>query len=217
MAGTELSAVDKLYDPLRTEAIWAHAKWDVWRGLYGNRGRIEILRASAAGFFSMLQGTLFDDILLAISRLTDLRGSGPRENLTLDHLSAHLEAAGLREAKNKFDAVLERLRSDCESIRQVRNKLLGHRDLAAAMSDSSSLPNIRAREVDVTLGHLSDALNVFERAVDKPVTMYKQFIHTESYNRLLLQLKKALVYDKHVESRVIPQGVDDLTLPRLDA
>jgi hypothetical protein len=217
MNASSPSEVDKLYEPLRTEAVWAHAKWQVWRGLYGNRGRIEILRASAAGFFSILQGTLFDDVLMAVSRLTDPRGVGKRENLTLDHLSAHLASIGMDSARTKFDAILASLRADCSAIREVRNKLLGHRDLAATLSGGSTLSTIRAREVDVALDHLAEALNLFERALGKSVWMYKQFIHTESYNRLLAQLRKGLAYDAHVRSGLIPKGVDDLTLPALDA
>jgi hypothetical protein len=209
--------IDRIYDPLKTEAVWAHAKWQIWRGLYGGRGRIEILRASAAGFFSILQDTLFDDVLMAISRLTDPRGSGKRENLTLDHLSDHLDGLGLVTARGEFNAILAQLRSDCAAMREVRNKLLGHRDLAAALAGGSKLSIVRAREVDVALDHLAAALNLFERALNKPVWMYKEFIHTESYNRLLAQLKKALAYDAHQQSGLIPRGTDDLTLPVLDA
>jgi HEPN superfamily AbiU2-like protein len=217
MAGPSPGGVDRLYDPLKTEAVWAHAKWQIWRGLYGNRGRIEILKDSAAGFFSILQGTLFDDVLMAISRLTDPRGSGERENLTLDHLSEYLGNAGLRAAQTEFDAILARLRADCTAIRELRNKVLSHRDLAATLTGGSTLSTIRAREVDVALGHLAEGLNVFERAAGKAVWMYKDFIHTESYNRLLAQLKKGLAYDAHVRSGVISKGTDDLTLPALDA
>ena len=64
---------------------------------------------------------------------------------------------------------------------------------------------------------LAEALNLFERALGKPVWMYKQFIHTESFNRLLAQLKKGLAYDTHVQSGLIPKGADDLRLPVLDA
>ncbi|HEX2670302.1 MAG TPA: hypothetical protein VHM25_05490, partial [Polyangiaceae bacterium] len=189
----------------------------IWRGLYGNRARIEILRASAAGFFSILQGTLFDDVLMAVSRLTDAPGKGKRANLTLDHLAAHLGSVGLQKAKDELETILTRLRADCSAIREVRNKLLGHRDLAAALSHGTTLSTIRAREVDVALDHLAEALNLFERALGKSVCMYKQFIHTESFSRLLLQLKKGLAYDAHLASGLIAKGVDDLTLPALDA
>ncbi|HEX6030152.1 MAG TPA: hypothetical protein VFY90_01895, partial [Tepidiformaceae bacterium] len=81
--------LDQLYDPLCIEAVWAHAKWDVFDELYATGGRLELLKQSAAGFFSILQDMLFDDVLLAISRLTDPRGCGNRENLTLDHLGEY--------------------------------------------------------------------------------------------------------------------------------
>jgi hypothetical protein len=217
MQEPEKGAVDRLYDPLRTEAVWVHAKWQVWRGLYGNRGRIEILKASAAGFFSIFQGVLFDDVLMAISRLTDSRGTGKRENLTLDHLADYLGSIGLPGPQREFEKILTRLRADCTAIRDVRNKLLGHRDLAATLSGGSTLSTIRAVEVDLALDHLAEALNLFERALGKSVWMYKQFIHTESFNRLLAQLKKGLAYDVHVQSGLIAKRVDDLTLPALDA
>jgi hypothetical protein len=207
--------LEQLYDPLCLEAVWAHAKWDVFEELYATEGRLELLRVSAAGFFSILQDVLFDDVLLAISRLTDPRGFGNRENLTLDHLGEYLGRAGLTTEQTRFEAILAQLRIDAAAIRTLRNKVLSHRDLAAALAGGRGIAAIRATEVRVALRHLADALNLFERAVGKPVYQYREFIHTESHRRLLLQLKKALAYDAHVKSGKIQRGEDDLSLPSL--
>jgi hypothetical protein len=64
---------------------------------------------------------------------------------------------------------------------------------------------------------LAEALNLFERALGKPKWMYKEFIYTESFDRLLAQLKKGLADDTHLQSGLIRKGVDDLTLPPLNA
>ena len=209
------TTVEQLYEPLRTEAVWAWAKWDIFRELYATKARLELLKASAAGFFSLLQQTLFDDILMAISRVTDNPVVGKYRNLTLDDLSAHLARSGLASSRAQFDAIHAQLRVDTEAIRTLRNKVLGHRDLVTAVSGGGSLATIRSQEVAVALGHLADALNVFERAVGLPTYMYREFIHVDSHTRLLLQLKKALAYDTHVKSGLIARGADDLTLPPL--
>jgi hypothetical protein len=183
--------------------------------LYANQGRIAILRASAAGVFSILRDTLFDDLLMAISRVTDRPKMGQRENLTLDRLSEYLRERGFAEAQREFDAILAQLRTDCVQIRELRNKALGHRDLPPAIEPGNSPSLVRAKEGGVALDHLAQALNVFERAVGKPTTMYPNFIHDAGPTRLLLQLKKALVYDAHLMSGRIKRGEDDLTLPPL--
>lgn len=212
---TPLPTVEQLYRPLCTEAVVAWARWDLFKELYANEGRLELLKASAAGFFSLIQDALFDDVLLAISRVTDSPGSGSRENLTLARLSAHLGQAGLTKAQAEFDAVVAQLLGDAAAIRALRNKVLGHRDLTTALNNGQGLSVVRASEVDVALGHIADALNIFERAVGLPTYMYREFIHTDSHLRLLLQLTKALAYDAHVTSGRIPAGTDDLTLPPL--
>jgi hypothetical protein len=216
MTESETNSVSAFYEPLKDEAVWTHAKWQVWRGLYGNRGRIEILKASASGFFSILQPVLFDDILMALSRLTDARGAGKRTNLTLDHLGEHLVTVGLSAAATEFEVILKRMREECAEIREIRSKLLGHRDLTAALSGGAGLSTVRVPKVDAALDDLAGAMNLFERALGIPVWMYKQFIHTDSFNRLLSQLKKGLAYDTHAQSGLIPKGTDDLTLPKLD-
>ena len=208
--------LEQLYAPLCVEAVWAHAKWDIFEELYANKGRRELLKASAAGFFSVLQDVLFDDVLLAISRLTDPRGAGARENLTLDHLGEYLGRVGHAVEQAQFETILAQLRTDAAAIRTLRNKVLSHRDLGAALSGGQAIAPISAPEVRTALRHLADALNCFERAVGKPTYMYREFIHTESHRRLLRQLKKALAYDAHVESGRINPDDDDLTLPPLE-
>ena len=109
---TPTPTVEQLYRPLCTEATLAWARWDMFKELYANRGRLELLKASAAGFFSLIQDALFDDVLLAISRMTDSPGPGSYANLTLALLSEHLGQAGLTKAQADFEAVLAQLRVD---------------------------------------------------------------------------------------------------------
>jgi hypothetical protein len=91
----------------------------------------------------------------------------------------------------QFEAILTQLRLDAAAIRKLRNRVLSHRDLAAALRGGQAIAAVRANEVQVALRHLADALNLFERAVGKPTYMYREFIHTDSHRRLLRQLKKA--------------------------
>jgi hypothetical protein len=209
---TDPPSTEALYGPINSEVVWAHAKWQMWNGLYGSRERIEILRTTANGFFSVLQVVLMDDVLLALSRLTDQPGSGQRRNLTLSDLSGRLRELGLIGAQEEFDSHLAQARDVCADIRDFRNKHLAHRDLNAALTPSAA-ESVKPAQVTEALAHIRDMMNAFERAVNFPRYMYDDFIHTSNHATLLSRLKKSLAYDAHVRSGRIAKGEDDLRLP----
>ena len=105
--GPELGAV---YNVLSTDLFWLHAKWEQYRLLFAkSERRIELLNETAGYFFRIIQGTIFEDVVLGLARLTDPihtgRGQKQQENLTLRRLPSlvsdtqlQLELTTLKEA-----------------------------------------------------------------------------------------------------------------------
>jgi hypothetical protein len=64
--------VKTIIETLQEDVIWVHAKWKVFRQLFGtSEKRIAILNDFAPDFFQIVHDGLIYDILLAMSRLTD--------------------------------------------------------------------------------------------------------------------------------------------------
>lgn len=109
-----------------------HLKWKNYRCLYGTSPeRIDILNAAAPSFFLLLHGVLWNDVLLAITRLIDPPRSAGRHNASLGRLIESLEPATEKECSRAWRDKLKALQEDCEPIRKCRNRSLAHEDLVS--------------------------------------------------------------------------------------
>jgi len=203
-----------LYNPLKTEAILAHAEFQMWDELYAvHPDRVDIMNATAGGFFSMLSPMLTDNVMMRLSRLTDPPGSGKHRNLTLRLLIPLLGNNSV--AVGAFRDELGTLDAACEAMRMQRNKRMAHLDLGTATLDKSDpLPGVRVADLRICLHHLKEAMNIFERQRGLPVVMYADFIHHSGPLALLGALKRTIAYRKHVELGTIDPRDDFLELPQ---
>ena len=61
-----------MYEFLKNEVTWLHARWVVFEQLYNKSPlTLELLNETAPSFFHLLQLLMFDDPQLSLSRLTD--------------------------------------------------------------------------------------------------------------------------------------------------
>ena len=202
------------YDPLKNEAMLAHAEFQIWDELYATHpDRVAILNATAGGFFSMLSPVLADNVMMRLSRLTDPPGAGKRRNLTLRGLIPLLTEASPGVAA--FTERLEALEASCDAMRVQRNKRMAHLDLDTATVDGADpLPGVRVSDIRKALLELQEAMNIFERHHMFPTVMYSDFIHHAGLRALLGALKRTIAYKKHVQDGTIDPRQDDLKLPQ---
>ena len=67
------AALGAEFTRLWNECAWLHLKWRDYRALFGaSPARIDLLNASACGFFWMIDVTMWEDLILHVCRLTDL-------------------------------------------------------------------------------------------------------------------------------------------------
>lgn len=81
-----------LFHELSNEVAWLYIKWEEYVELFGNApSRIDLLNQSAPLFFRIVQDSLWENVLLHITRLTDPPISGKkssgRKNLSIQCLS----------------------------------------------------------------------------------------------------------------------------------
>jgi hypothetical protein len=203
-----------LYEPLKNEAMLAHAEFQMWDQLYATHpDRVAILNATAGGFFAMLSPVVADNVMMRLSRLTDAPATGRHRNLTLRDLVAVLKSSFRPADSIAYQSKLDDLHAVCESMRVQRNKRLAHLDFnASAVDGADPLPGVRVSDIRRALVLLQEALNIFERNQDFPTVMYSDFMHTSGSVALLGALKRTLAYKKHVTDGTIDPRKDDLRL-----
>jgi hypothetical protein len=122
------------FDQLHQHRVKLQLMWQQTLALFGtSKERVELLNRSAPAFFSMIQGVLYDQVLLGIGRLLDPPGNSHQSNLVLAHLSKQVRAHGDTALADALDDHLSELRTHCATIRSHRHKRLAHLDLQHAM------------------------------------------------------------------------------------
>jgi hypothetical protein len=140
----------EMFKSIHEDVIWLQCKWDFYLGLFSNEENTAPLSDLAQTSFTIIEESLRADMTMAICRLGDppestLRGE-KFPNLSLETL---IRSCG---KVNATTALLEEFREASKSVRQFRNKGIGHNDLNAAIKPKATpLPGIRRDEIDRTL------------------------------------------------------------------
>ena len=190
--GAELGAV---YHALWIEVAWLHAKWNQYRQLFAHSPeRVALLNRAAGNFIGIVQDTLYDDVLLHLSRLADPPKSVGKDNLTLRRLpelvtdsALAMELPGLVQAAGKACA---------SAARSSRNQRIAHRDLALALSGTFDPLPSRA-DVEAALQAVRTVLRRLEVHYWQSETAYQHFIPSgRDADSLVYYLKKGLRADE---------------------
>ena len=147
------------YHALWNECYRLHLKWQQYKELYGtNPERIDLLNNAAKLFFFVVEESLWQDILLHLSALTDppeLRKRN-KKNLTICQLPTLV-------AKGDFQKVVRRAvntaRKKSEFAREWRNRKYVHRDLALAIQiGAEPLPAASRLKVQEAIDAVSEVI-----------------------------------------------------------
>ena len=150
--------------------IWeTHRIWNAYFELYGRLQDVELLNATAPGFFHLNQQLMLDHCVISICRLLEKERKGKNINRVLasliehvpegvtitDEMFSEIEEVNLKtRLKQKYDEVVE----TASALQEARNKRIAHRD------DASHVPDEQGRvKYGATLGYsyqdISDTLD----------------------------------------------------------
>jgi hypothetical protein len=151
--GNNLSEV---YLALYQEVISVRWVWNEYMQLFGNEERVKILNTAAGKFFNMIQGIMSDDVVLAISRLTDNTSSRGKPNLTVKALDALVSEQHKAELLLLVNSAVDA----AAFTREWRNRHYAHRDLAISLLDDgiSTLPNRTTDNIEKAISALQDVV-----------------------------------------------------------
>ena len=127
------------FTPLFKDIFWLGAKWHEYDALFGSgKPTVDLLNRAAGYLFLIIQDTLWDDLLLHLSRLTGPEKTLSKDNLTIRRLPGLIPDSELRQ---KIDALVASCVDHCDFVKDHRNKRLAHHDLGMA---------VEGREKDLT-------------------------------------------------------------------
>lgn len=168
------------------------ARYDIYNQLFNSGDdNVKLLNASGSYVFYLFQRLLLDDMLLALSRMTDDEGKPGKENASIKYLLAlatpHLSAENTHAATIS----VARLNGHVSNIRVHRNKMIAHPDLAHAIG-TSTLPDIGYAEIEGAMQELTEVMLRLGNSKIRRVGGYKPIIaFGTDGNTLLTKLRAA--------------------------
>jgi hypothetical protein len=200
------ASIQELWTTLRSEVVWLHGRWIIYRQLYGTSPeRVDVLNRSASTFFKILQTTLLHDVQLSLSKLGDPAGSGAQKNLTLEALLKQLEAAGESTVAAEFKPLVASFGDACKKVRHRRNKWIAHFDLSTMLgSKVTPFEGPSRAELEAALEALRQAMNCVELHYTESQTMYEHLVMNQDGEHLIATLMQGLRYRELVRAKVIP-------------
>jgi AbiU2 len=102
--------------------------WDVCETLFGSKERVELLNATIDVLAVYIRNQFLNGVALGVARLLDPPSKGKFENLTLSRVCESCPT-GLQE---RATSLLAEIHDDSQAMREIRNKLIAHNDLAYA-------------------------------------------------------------------------------------
>jgi hypothetical protein len=198
------STIEEVFEELKNEINWLHAKWIIYRQLFGHsERRIELLNECASTCFRIMHDSLLGEVQVTISKLTDPARSKKDENLSLEQLQERIEVQGQADLVITLRNLLDDLQNKCKDIRMRRHKQLAHIDLNTALQiNLNPLPGISRQMIEETLEVIREYMNTIERHYKKSETGYQHFLMSFSDGEALISiLKYGLRYEELIEDK----------------
>jgi HEPN superfamily AbiU2-like protein len=169
------SELGELHFLLWKDVTSLHFEWNQYTELFGTHpSRIDVMNSAAPRFFWSLERVLWQDILLALSRLADPAGTRGQQNLTFRRLLTVLPDGGPKAA---LVSALDEYEHRSQFARNWRHSLFAHRAYDhAAEPDVHPLTNASRASVLAALEAARDLMNLLELHYQGSPTAYEDCI-----------------------------------------
>jgi len=179
------------YILLGASLVELYVKWGLYRAIYGtSEERVKLVNRAAGLFFQTVQNSLWDDILVHISRLTDRPKTAGKESLTILRLSSLIECKETLSVCEKHILVAK---ERCSFARDWRNRRIAHSDLEHRLNPSSKpLEAASRKNIDDALASIASVLNVLSRRYIGSTMMYEESVTIGDAEAILYALNDGL-------------------------
>lgn len=148
-----------LFYYLYNETVWLTIKWLEYNELYGTKpSRIDLMNQAAPQIFFIIEKTLWNDILLGISRITDPPETYKKRNITFQAITKHIEDA---ELKNSIEIDIKGIIEKTQFCRDWRNRSIAHFDYDLNINEQKAEPLAPANRklISEVMKMLQDVIN----------------------------------------------------------
>lgn len=182
------SPVSEVHEGLVRVVITAHVRWTLALQLFGSIDRVKLLYDLANVLFDQVKQTMFSDVVLKLSQLTDKARMGKNENLSLHRLREVVEAnePGLA-AKLQLDSMIQSMESVCTSIREMRNRTIAHRDWGRRAEPT---PVTNKEEIDQALALAAQIMNAVHLHYENTTIRYEPYPGSPDGERLIYHVQR---------------------------
>ena len=189
----------QVYEQLWQEVAGLHSRWALYCQLFAvSESQVDFLREMAPSFFGVLQNTFRDDILMALSRITDPSRTGKKENLSFLLLAERIDSSAYPMLRQRVDELLEKIVTDCTPFRDLRNRSLAHRDLPTALAyHPNPLPGISRGMIDDALRMTRVLMNAIQVEFDRSETAFEHIIQRGHGKDIIFYLEQAKEYQTY--------------------
>jgi hypothetical protein len=201
------SNLKEAFEGLQDDVLWLHARWKVYRQLFGtSEARINLLNDFAPDFFQIVHDVLINDVFLTMSRITDPAVTFKKENLTLARLTNMIKSLGHQELTDDIEIQVRTATEQCKPFRELRNRTIAHKDLGTALNyHPDPLPGVSREMVEEALKSLRQYMDAVQTYFEGADTGYEDLGLRGDGDSIIWYLKEARAYRKHrIDGRVDP-------------
>ena len=188
LMGAELG---ELFNLLSNEHTWAVWRWHQHKILFApdKPARLELLNRAGSFFFFVVQRTLWEDVVLSITRLAGPETTGPKQNLSLRRVPLLAPV----ELRDQLTPLLGELITSLDWAFDWRNRHIAHRDWDLAVGRSARpLVSGTVDAVDDALRRISGVLNCVQRHYSDSSTLYDGSFAVSDAESMLYVLRDGL-------------------------
>jgi hypothetical protein len=150
--------------------------------------RVKLLYGLANHQFDQVKQTMMSDVVFKLCQLTDPAKTGAHENLSLYLLREVVERDSPRlAAKLKLDSMLQELSVVCKGIREMRNRLIAHRDWGRRAMPT---PVTNKEEIERVLNLTSQIMNAVQLHYENGTSIYEPYPGSADGDRLIFHLER---------------------------
>jgi hypothetical protein len=162
-----------IFDSVKNELIWIHAKWKIAQQLFDQGSeRLELLSRVAPSFFRIMYFVYRDELFISICRLTD-HSKRQSLNRLMKVLKSHIN----HQKYVDLVSLVEEINEKAIPITEWRNRKIAHNELVRDIEKGPEpLPEITKIAVNELLENMSRLMNEVEGHFSDSSTVYEAVI-----------------------------------------
>ena len=170
---------------LENETHVAYEKLYLFKEIYLNSNRMDLMNNVSPGFFGIVASSLLESLVLHVTRSTDRAKTGPNENVTLFQFSEHLNEPD----RTVVSPYVDTARDVAKPVINWRHKHYAHLDLATILN--AEISSVALTQIEDSLDSIEEAIKRIEDQVTSNVT------YTRDISREVLDAPQRLF--RHLE------------------